>query len=573
MTRTNKSRRRFLRHVPALGFFGASLPAAWARAQAKAAALLDARTIGAALEAVGVKASKEESAALARPADWSLKQYFARRETRIHETTSPATSFAPWPAARESADVRFKPSVQAVPARPADLESVAYWPVCKLAALVRSRRVSSVELTGMYLARLRRYNPELNCVVTFLDETAMQEAKKADEEIAKGKYRGPLHGIPWGAKDLIAAKGAPTTWGHEAFKSRSLEYDATVVELLREAGAVLIAKLTTGALGKGDLWFGGQTRNPWNTADGANGSSAGPASAVGAGCVPFALGTETGGSLIAPAARCGVTGLRPTFGRISRYGVMPLAWTLDRVGVMARTAEDTALVARALSKPDARDLSADGRPFGWDHTYRLTKLKLGVLTASFDALAEDAAKKNAENTLSILAKLGAKDPRPIQVPETNTDIEWLGAETLAFFDQVARGDSRFEVPGYMKAWWLIPAAEYVRAQRLRAEQLQELNRALAGVDVYVVASDFTAARKAPESDAAKSARAAAAAHFHLANLAGLPCVTVPNGLNADGQPTNITFYARPFEEWKLLTVAKAFQDATDYASSRPPKFT
>ena len=243
---------------------------------------------------------------------------------------------------------------------------MAFWPVRHLAELVRTKQVTSVELTRMYLARLHRYNARLNNVVTFLDDHGLAEAERADREIAAGRYKGPLHGIPWGAKDILAVKGFPTTWGSPAFTTQQFDYDASVVEMLRDAGAVLIAKLATGELAAGDNWFGGQTKSPWDPTQGSSGSSAGPASATAAGGVAFAIGSETSGSILSPAARCGVVGLRPTFGRISRHGAMALSWTQDRLGPFCRYAEDCALVMQAIARPDGRDMSVTDLPFNWN---------------------------------------------------------------------------------------------------------------------------------------------------------------------------------------------------------------
>ncbi|MGH9886365.1 MAG: amidase, partial [bacterium] len=228
-------------------------------------------------------------------------------------------------------------------ARPANLEETAFWPVVQLAELVRTRQVSSRELTEMYLARLKRHGPRLACVVTLTEDLALRQAHEADREIAAGRYRGPLHGVPWGVKDLFSARGYPTTWGAAPFKTRVIDVDATVVSRLHAAGAVLVAKLATGELALDDVWFGGQTKNPWDPTQGSSGSSAGPSSATAAGCVGFAIGTETSGSILSPAARCGLAGLRPTFGRISRYGVMALSWTQDRLGPLCRYVEDCAI--------------------------------------------------------------------------------------------------------------------------------------------------------------------------------------------------------------------------------------
>lgn len=267
--------------------------------------------------------------------------------------------------------------------KPSDLESLSFWPVTHLSALVRSRQLSSQELTELYLDRLKRFDQVLKCVVTLTDDLALKQAKQADAEIKAGRYRGPLHGIPWGAKDLIAKSGYPTTWGAPLFKQQLISTDATVVERLDKAGAVLVAKLATGELAHDDIWFGGQTKNPWDTTEGSGGSSAGPGSATAAGLVGFAIGTETGGSIIDPAIRCGVTALRPTFGRVSRNGIMPGAWSFDKVGPMCRSVEDCALVLNAIHGPDGMDLTVVDLPFNWNATQDIRRLRVGYLKAAF----------------------------------------------------------------------------------------------------------------------------------------------------------------------------------------------
>ncbi len=315
---------------------------------------------------------------------------------------------------------------------------MAFWPVRHLAELVRTKQVTSVELTRMYLERLHRYNGRLNNVVTFLDDHGLAEAAGADREIAAGRYKGPLHGIPWGCKDIITVKGFKTTWGSPAFTTQQFDYDASVVEMLRDAGAVLVAKLATGELAAGDNWFGGQTKSPWDPTQGSSGSSAGPASATAAGGVAFAIGTETSGSILSPAARCGVVGLRPTFGRISRHGAMALSWTQDRLGPFCRHAEDCALVMQAIAKPDGRDMSVTDLPFNWNAGLDVRTLRVGVLQASFDELTEPAAKANAAATLDALRALGVKDFAPVPVPDFALDVSAIGVESAAFFDEHAR---------------------------------------------------------------------------------------------------------------------------------------
>jgi len=460
--------------------------------------------------------------------------------------------------------------------RPAQLDELAFWPVTHLAQLLKTRAVTSVELTEMYLARLHRYNPKLNCVVTFLDELALQQAKQADAEIAAGKYRGPLHGVPWGAKDIIAVKGHKTTWGSGAYKDQVIEEEASIVEILREAGAVLLAKLTTGELAGGDQWFGGRTNNPWNLNEGASGSSAGPGSAVGAGLVPFAIGTETGGSILSPSARCGVTGLRPTFGRVSRYGVMALAWTQDRLGPMCRYVEDCATVMSVIAKPDGRDLSVSDIPFNWDATLDIKKLKVGYLNNAFkDADRLPEWTRNDEATLAKLQSMGV-ELIPISTPDFPIEILSISVEAAVFFDDLLRSGRDQLLTAKTKAdrfrvSRMVPAVEYLQSQRMRSIMMQQLAAATAGVDVYLAPS-ANGNPRAPEGAAAPVTpppQNLTQQHSQMANLACYPGLALPNGFSANGTPTSINFMARPFGEGALMALAKAYQDATDFNRKHP----
>jgi Asp-tRNA(Asn)/Glu-tRNA(Gln) amidotransferase A subunit family amidase len=442
----------------------------------------------------------------------------------------------------------------------------------------------------MYLARLHRYNAKLNNVVTFLDDYGLAEARRADSEIAAGKYKGPLHGIPWGAKDIISVKGFKTTWGSPAFRDQSFDYDASVVEMLRDAGAVLIAKLTTGELASGDQWFGGQTKNPWNLSQGSSGSSAGPSSATAAGCVAFGIGTETSGSILSPAARCGLAGLRPTFGRISRYGVMALSWTQDRLGPICRYAEDCAIVMQAVAKPDGRDMSVSEIPFNWNAQLDVRKLRVGYLKESFDELTNPVVKRNADQTLDTLRSIGVSHFIPLVVPDAIANLNGLGVESVVFFDEHARAGRMKEARGGARPnGRLIPAVEYLRGQRLRMMMMMKLAEATANVDVYVVASNNAAGGGRGEGrgqgrggDAATAAAATTTAaaeptrpqspaqrHSNMANLACYPAINIPNGFGDNGSPTNVTFFARPFGEMELLALAKAYQDAAGFHTKRP----
>ena len=325
--------------------------------------------VKAAAAMAGLNFTDRDCEAVVGAVNESLEGYRKLHKLHIPYTVRPPFHFSPivrgMEVKREPGLFQMSPPPEV--SRPANLEDVAFWPVTHLAQLVKNRQVSSLELTEMYLARLKRFDGKLLCVVTYLDDRARDQARKADEEIASGNYKGPLHGIPWGVKDLMAVKGYPTTWGSRAYLHQIFDHDATVVTRLDQAGAVLIAKLSTGELaGGGDRWFKGWTHNPWNLNQGSTGSSAGSGAATAAGLVGFALGTDTGGSVLSPSARCGIVGLRPTFGRISCYGVMPRAWTADRVGPMCRSVEDIAIVMQTIAKPDGIDLDVSDRPFRWD---------------------------------------------------------------------------------------------------------------------------------------------------------------------------------------------------------------
>ncbi len=430
----------------------------------------------------------------------------------------------------------------------------------------------------MYLARLHKHNAKLNCVVTMLDDVAIAQAKQADAELAAGRDRGPLHGVPWGAKDIISVKGYRTTWGSGAYKDQVFDYDASVVEILREAGAVLLAKLASGELAGGDQWWGGRTNNPWKLDEGSSGSSAGPGSATAAGCVPFAIGTETGGSILSPSARCGVTGLRPTFGRVSRYGVMALSWTQDRLGPMCRSVEDCATVLSIIAKPDGRDLSVSDIPLNWDATLDWRKLKVGYLPEAFADSDRDADwKRNEQTTIEQLRSMGVTLV-PLRLPPFDIETLQLSVEAAVFFDDLLRSGryrnmtstdraDRFRVSR------LIPAVDYLQSQRMRSMMMSDLAAATAGVDVYLAPSTNGGPRP-PEGASAAGAipPGASQAHSQMANLACYPGLALPNGFAATGAPTSVLFMAQPYGERRLLGLAKAYQDATGFHLKQPPEF-
>jgi Asp-tRNA(Asn)/Glu-tRNA(Gln) amidotransferase A subunit family amidase len=449
--------------------------------------------------------------------------------------------------------------------RPPTLEDVAFWPVTSLSELVRSRHVTSVELTEMYLARAKRYNPKLKCFVTITDDLALREARQADQEIAAGKYRGPLHGIPYGIKDLFAVKGYPTTWGAAPFKDRIIDVDATVVTRLRQAGAVLIGKLATGELALDDIWFAGQTKNPWDTSMGSQGSSAGPGSATAGGLVGFSIGTETLGSILAPSAICGVTGLRPTFGRVSRYGAMALSWSMDKTGPMCRAVEDCALVLNAIQGADNLDLAAVDVPFNWDAALDVRKLRVAYLKAAFENTRQTPqVEANDRAALDKIRSLGI-ELAEFKLPE-NPKLDpsaILNAEGISALrdpvethpDQLARPDRIAS----QNAYRLYPAADYVTANRVRMLLMQEMDKLMAKIDAYLLPYDYADYTPNPVADRSTG----------ITNLTGHPSVTLPHGFDEKGHPTGLTFIGKLFGEAQMLALAKAYQDATGWHLKHP----
>ncbi len=584
VTPTPAARRRFLAHFTAIGLGSTLAPGVlWARVQDAGTDRVTLAMVTDALKLSGIELADDDRKALVESANTALTRLDEQRAVVIPNDVSPPYHFSPVVPGITVDRTRMPFVLSKAPPvkRPAVLEDVAFWPVRHLAELVRTRQVTSVELTRLYLGRLHRHNAVLNNVVTFLDEHGLAEAARADAEIAADTYKGPLHGIPWGVKDIITVKGFKTTWGSPAFTDQQFDYDASVVEMLRAAGAVLIAKLATGELASGDNWFGGQTKSPWDPAQGSSGSSAGPSSATAAGGVAFAIGTETSGSILSPAARCGVVGLRPTFGRVSRHGAMALSWTQDRLGPICRYAEDCAIVMQAISKPDGRDMSVTDLPFNWNPALDLRHLKVGILQASFDELTEPAATTNAAATLEVLKALGVTAFVPVQVPEFAPDVSGIGVESAAFFDQHVRAGRMAKARAGVgrPTSRLVSAVDFLQAQRLRMMMMAALATATAHVDLYVVASNSIGrggpGGPPPGASAASAARGPrrpqgpTQRHFGMANLACYPAVNVPNGFAESGTPTSMVFYAQPYRERELLALAKAYQDKAQWHTRRP----
>jgi Asp-tRNA(Asn)/Glu-tRNA(Gln) amidotransferase A subunit family amidase len=441
------------------------------------------------------------------------------------------------------------------------VEELAFATVPQLADLIRNRRVSSIDLTRMYLARLKRYGPKLNCTVTLTEELALAQAAEADREIKQGKYRGPLHGIPWGAKDLFATKGIRTTWGAEPYREQLLDYDATLVTRLHNAGAVLVAKLSMGALAQGGRWFQGMTRNPWQVEEqrtGSSGSSAGPASATAAGLVGFSIGTETLGSIVSPSSRCGVVGLRPTYGRVSRFGAMGLSWTMDKIGPICRGVEDCAAALYATYGPDEKDLTVGDVPFNWSPETPLNRMRIGYLKAEFDQQQDTERKAIYQTALDALRNAGAKlEPMELPVFSTAALRIILVAEAAAAFDDLTRTGGINQLSGQEPGDWpntfrssrFIPAVEYIRAQRARTLLMREMDTLMSKWDVFV--------SPAPGS-----------ASLLITNLTGHPAVCVPCGF-PKGLPQSIMFTGRLYEEGAPLRVALAFERATNWHTMHP----
>lgn len=421
--------------------------------------------------------------------------YEAMRKIPLPNSVLPSVLFNPIPTGMKLATKSLRCKWSPLPRleRPKDIEEVAFYSIGQLSALIKARKITSEELTRMYLERLKKFGPKLECVVTLTEDLALAQARRADKEIAAGKYRGPLHGIPYGVKDLLATKGIKTTWGSAVFKDQVFAEDATVVKRLEAAGAVLVAKLSMGELAWGDVWFGGKTRNPWNIKNGSSGSSAGPASATSAGLVAFAIGSETHGSIISPSTTCGVTGLRPTYGRVSRTGAMTLSWTMDKLGPIARTVEDCAIVLDAIRGPDGIDPTVYDVPFNYRPAVNLTKLRIGYLKKDFEA----GKKPNDLLVLAKLESLGAK-LIPIELPKVPWAISMtLDVEAATAFDALTRNNQDDLLVRQMRAAWpnvfrkaqLIPAVEYLQAQRIRTLLIQDMAKVMQEVDVYVTPSE------------------------------------------------------------------------------------
>ncbi len=445
---------------------------------------------------------------------------------------------------------------------PANRNELAFYSVQQLSSLMVQKKISSVDLTRFFLDRLKKWGDTLECVISLTEEIAMQQAKQADAELAKGFYRGPLHGIPYGLKDLFAVKGTKTTWGSTPYKDQVINEDAYVYQKLREAGAVLCAKLSLGALAYDNRWFGGATKNPWNLKQGSSGSSAGSAAATAAGLLPFAIGTETWGSIVSPSTRCGVTGLRPSFGTVSRSGAMVLSWSLDKVGPICRSAEDAAMVYAAIHGTDGKDPSAVQHTFGYTGKTDFKKLRIAYAANYFARLDSNAAERKV---LDVYRSLGANlqavnFPDPAISPNDIINLI-LGAESAAAFDELTRSDRDDLIERQDKNFWpnifrtarMTPAVEYINANRYRYQLCKDFGDFMNNYDVVIVPSF-------------------AGNQLAITNLTGHPVVCMPVGFNRSGTPVSITLIGNLYHEAVILAAAKAFQDKTDHHQKHPEKF-
>ena len=607
-------RRRFMHACAGMGLGSTLFPGVlWAQTQAKGAVKITKEMIDAAAAVADVAISDDYKQMMLDNLNDQSKGYEAIYALHIPNSVEPALLFDPVVSGTKYEREQKPERISAAPniAAPKNVEELAFANVRELAELMRTKKISSSALTEMYLERLKRYDAKLKFVVTLTEERAKAQAKEADREIAAGKYRGPLHGLPWGAKDLLAVKGYPTTWGAGGFEKQMIDEDAVVVQRLDAAGAVLVAKLTLGALAEGDVWFGGKTRNPWNPAQGSSGSSAGPASATAAGCVAFSIGSETLGSISSPSTRCGCTGLRPTFGLVPRTGAMALSWSMDKLGPICRSVEDCALVLNAIYGPDGKDRAVKNAAFNWDAELDWRKLRVGYLKNEFErapqppeeaqkeepAASEEEKKKREERRKrrEAFQKRAKYDHRfseaalpklrqmgvaliPVEMPKFPYDpmVTMLTAEAAAAFDELTRSgrdklltaQSTDDWPNTFRSARFIPAVEYIQASRARRLAMDAVAKVFDTVDVIV----------APTGSE----------ELVITNLTGHPALILPNGFRGDdapkppaedngeddniggpGTPVSLTFLGNLYREAELLAFARSYQEATGFHRKRP----
>ncbi len=616
-------RRAFMAYFTSVGLGSTLLPGVlWSQAaQAQPGTPITKEMVAVAEQLSGLEFTDEERTAIAQGLTNSRRTIQQLHATPLNSAVWPSFVFDPLPAGATMPEIKPLKMVRqkvAVMARPTSLEELAYTGVAALSEMVRTRKVKPSELTEMYLGRLKKYDPQLHCVITLTEDRARAQARALDSEISSGKYRGPLHGIPWGAKDLLAVKGYPTTWGAGLYKDQSFDFDATVVTRLDDAGAILLAKLTLGALAQGDVWYGERTRNPWAPTEGSSGSSAGPASATAAGCVAFGIGTETNGSITSPSSTCGLSGHRPTFGRVARTGAMTLAWTMDKIGPITRSAEDCALVFDAIQGPDGSDRAVKAVPFNWHATTPLSKLRFAYVepqlqrTSPTDStMVKPPISDGVKAAITALESQGATVKMIAALPTANQYASLiLDSECGAAFqaDTLTDKVKELETPrdflppdpqGHVRGYstWaatfrrgqFVPAADYINAMRARTILMQQYWDVFKDVDVVILTNENTS----------------------VTNLTGTPCITVPTAItvppaqggrgggggggrgSASGavtdtatrasappppapprlaRPGSVRFLGALYRDDHILRAAHAFQRATSFHREKPPLF-
>ncbi len=531
---------------------------------------ITAETLREAEKLAGVSYTPDEREVILRGIGDDVERYLRRRQSLLSNDLAPATVFDP-----------RLPGVAYGPAHPSFVRSgidpgplpssdadIAFAPVTHLAKWIERRELSSVRLTRLYLNRLKTIGLKLECVVTVTEELALEQARRADEEIAAGSYRGPLHGIPWGAKDLLDTDGITTSWGAKPFQNRVATRDAAVVQMLHQAGAVLVAKLTLGALAYGDIWYGGRTNNPWNVRQGSSGSSAGSAAATAAGLVGFSIGTETLGSIVSPSMRCGATGLRPTFGRVPRTGAMALCWSLDKIGPICRTVEDCALVLAAINGQDAGDASSLDMPFAFDGRAPINGTRIGYDPSWFEGRAANELDRTALDRLSGLDV----EMVPVKLPDRPYDtlMTILLIEAASAFEELTLSNRDDELTWQAPQAWpnsfrqarFTPAIEFLQAMRIRRDAMHIMHNLFEENQLDLMFGPSYAGSM-----------------LLITNNTGHPCVCLRAGFREQDRggggdpirvPHGVTLWGRPFDEGKLCRVAMELERSLDVWHIRPP---
>nr|WP_040303079.1 amidase [Algoriphagus machipongonensis] len=543
-------------------FLGASCCLALGFTLGKKSGEITPNSIEGASELIGLSFTPAEKDSMISRLENQLNNIESLRKEPIDNSVSPALVFNPLPKGFKPDTEQKKPdwglaTAMELPEKESD---IAYLPVHQLAVLIKSKKISSERLTKIYLDRIKTYSDTLQCLITLMETEALSKAKQMDEELASGNYRGPLHGIPYGIKDLLAVKGTKTTWGAMPYKDQEIDKTAAVVQKLNDAGAVLVGKFTLGALAMGDVWYGGVTKNPWNLEQGSSGSSAGSASAVSAGLVPFALGTETLGSIVSPSTRNGVTGLRPTYGRVSKDGAMALSWSMDKIGPISRSALDDGIILSVLNGADINDASTIEAAFNFDASMSVKDLKVGYFKPYFEG---ERVQENDKAVLELLKNQGI-ELHPLELKtsiQAGPIVMMLMVEGASAFDELTRAGWDDQLVAQHKNAWpnlfraarFIPAVEYVQLSRQRTLLIQEMHELMKEYDVIVTPSF-------------------AGPQLQITNLTGHPALCLPNGFNDRNSPTSITLLANLFEEEKLVMLGDFIQKNSDWQAKRPPLF-